>query len=173
MSGTTGFDLAEGIEVLERTPKVLDAMLEGLSDAWVHVTEGGESWSPARIVAHLIQGESTDWIPRARIIMELGEARPFDPFHETARDGSLPELLEEFRTLRARSLAELRSMNLSEDDLRRTGRHPSLGRVTLEQLLACWVVHDLGHIRQIARVMAKRYRNEVGPWEAYLPVVHE
>lgn len=173
MSGETDFDLAEGIEVLERTPPVLEAMLDGLPDAWIHVTEGGESWSPTRIVAHLVQGEATDWIPRARIIMELGEARPFDPFHETARNGSLPELLEEFRTLRSGSLADLRSMNLSPDDLRRTGMHPSLGRVTLEQLLACWVVHDLGHIRQIARVMAKRYRDEVGPWESYLPVVHE
>jgi hypothetical protein len=170
------FDLAEAVAVLERTPRVLREFLGGLPAAWLHGTEGPDSWSPHEIVAHFIGGEETDWIVRARIILVQGPNRRFEPFDRVAainrlNGRQLPELLQLFADLRARNLAELASWRLTSEQLQLAGEHPEFGRVTLEQLLATWVVHDLGHLAQTARVMARQYRAEVGPWQAYLPVL--
>ena len=170
------FDLATGITVLERTPATLSAMLAGLSPAWTDATEGPDTWSPDDNVGHLIHGERTDWIPRARIILAQGAERRFTPydrfaqFHES-KGKTLGELLDELASLRAENLATLRSWKLTDAQLALTGEHPALGSVTLRQLLATWVAHDLGHIAQVARVMAKQYRDAVGPWREYLPVL--
>jgi hypothetical protein len=170
------FLLSEGVAVLERTPNVLRAMLGELSSEWTERDEGPETWSPLVIVGHMIHGERTDWIPRARIILERGIDRRFNPydrfaqFHESAGK-SLATLLDEFADLRRQNLAMLADWRLTEVQLELTGEHPEFGPVTLRQLLATWVVHDLGHIAQIARVMAKQYRDAIGPWRAYLPIV--
>jgi hypothetical protein len=170
------FDLAAGTAVLERTPRVLRALLAGLGPAWTDATEGPETWSPYVIVGHLIHGERTDWIPRARLILEQGANRRFTPydrfaqFHESAGK-SLAELLDELERLRAANLATLAGWRLTDAQLALEGEHPEFGRVTLRQLLATWVAHDLGHVAQTARVMAKQYRDAVGPWRAYLPVM--
>ena len=169
-------DLAQGVAVLERTPRTLRGMLSGLSSEWLHATEGPESWSPYVVVGHLIHGERTDWIPRARIILAQGASRRFDPVDRTAQlreDQSRPidALLDDFARLRADSLSTLAGWRLTDSQLVLEGEHPAFGPVTLRQLLATWVAHDLGHIAQIARVMAKQYRDAVGPWRAYLPVL--
>lgn len=173
----TDFDLDEACAVLERTPAVLRAWLLDLPDSWLHATEGPDTWSPFDVTGHLIDGEETDWIPRARIILAQGSNRrfvPFDRFRHLERNAGRPvaALLDELGVLRADNLATLRSWRLGEAQLALSGEHPELGRVTLQQLLATWVAHDLGHIAQIGRVMAKRYAGEVGPWQAYLPVLH-
>lgn len=173
----TSFDLQEAVDVLERTPDVLESLLSGLSDEWIYSNEGGESWTPYDIVGHLIHGETTDWIVRAELILE-DEARTFEPFDRFAQfeesgEKTLAQLLEEFRDLRTQSLKTLEQRNLTEDDLEKTGIHPDLGEVTLRELLATWTAHDLSHIRQIARVMARQYAEDVGPWRAYLPVMDE
>lgn len=175
---STAPDLDQCLAVLEATPGTLRALLGGLPDAWTGCDEGGDSWSAYDVVGHLIHGERADWIPRARLILTEGDARPFEPFDRRAQEREsvgkdLAALLAEFAALRRASLATLRSWDLGPDDLRRPGRHPDLGPCTLGQLLATWVVHDLGHLRQIARVMAKRCADEVGPWRAYLPVLGE
>jgi hypothetical protein len=170
------FNLADGIAVLERTPHAFRAMVEGLSPAWTDATEGPETWSPYVIVGHLIHGERTDWIPRAQLILAQGPQRRFTPydrfaqFHES-QGKSLAALLDEFARLRTDSLATLAGWRLTEPQLDLTGEHPEFGPVTLRQLLATWVAHDIGHIAQTARVMAKQYRDAVGPWRAYLPVM--
>lgn len=175
MSGRSGFDVGEALDVLERTPRLLTALLGGLSTEWVHATEGVDSWSPARVVGHLIHGEEVDWIPRLRVILEWGESRPFDPFDPEGgpRDGDVDALLARFGALREANLRTVRRQHLSPEGLSRTGTHPALGRVTVAELLATWVVHDLGHVRQIVRVMAKRYAEAVGPWREYLSIVDE
>ncbi|HEV2734593.1 MAG TPA: DinB family protein [Longimicrobiaceae bacterium] len=170
------FDLPAGIAVLERTPRVLRALLDGLPAAWTDATEGPETWSPYVILGHLVHGERTDWIPRAQIILARGPVRRFPPFDRFAqlREGrgkSLAELLDEFERLRAESLATLSGWRLDDARLDLEGEHPEFGPVTLRQLLATWVAHDLGHLAQTARVMAKQYREAVGPWRAYLPVM--
>jgi hypothetical protein len=170
------FDLANGVAVLQRTPGVLRAMLGEIPAAWVDANEGPETWSPFVIVGHLIHGERTDWIPRARIVLDQGVDRRFTPYDRFAQfresDGkSLGVLLDEFDDLRRRNLATLRDWRLTDAQLELAGEHPEFGRVTLRQLLATWVAHDLGHIAQIARVMAKQYRDAIGPWRAYLPIV--
>lgn len=170
------FQLEQGIEILSRTPETLNSLLRGLSGDWIYNNEGSESWSPFDILGHFIHGEETDWIPRAQIILEYGDSRPFEPFDrfaqfEKSKGKSLDELLDTFAQLRKKNLAALKKMKLSAEKLGQTGMHPELGRVTLRQLLSTWVVHDLGHLAQITRVMAKQYREEVGPWEAYLPVL--
>jgi DinB superfamily len=172
------FDLGEGIAVLERTPAVLRAMLHDLPEAWVIATEGGGTWSPFDIVGHLIDGELTDWIPRARIILEHGATRAFDPydrFHHLslAKVQTLAHRLDRFAELRAANLATLRSLHLTASDLAKRGTHPELGAVTLAQLLATWVAHDLDHLVQISRTMAKQYRDAAGPWIAYLRVLRD
>lgn len=171
------FNVDAAVAVLERTPASLAALLEGLPDAWISVTEGVDTWSPYDVIGHLIHGELTDWIPRARHIL-AGETRPFDKFDRTAQftdssGKSLTELLAEFARLRRENIAVFERMNLTREDLSRVGLHPELGEVTLAQLLATWVVHDLDHVAQVARVMAKSYTSAVGPWTAYLSILHD
>lgn len=170
------FDVSSGIAVLERTPAALRALLAGLPDSWIAANEGPETFSPLDNVGHLIQGERSDWIPRARIILAQGENRRFAPFDRFAQaresaGKSLAQLLDEFAQLRADNLATLRDWNLTDAQLALQGEHPKFGAVTLRQLLATWVAHDLGHIAQTARVMAKQYRDAVGPWREFLPVL--
>lgn len=168
--------LQETISLLARTPAVLDALLRDLPEAWTLRNEGENSWSPFDVAGHLIHGEKTDWIPRARMILQFGETRTFEPFdrlgHVRESEGkSLGRLLDEFARLRAENLGELRGFNLRESDFERRGRHPALGVVTLSELLATWAAHDLTHLHQISRVMAHQYREAVGPWTAYLGVM--
>lgn len=170
------FDLAAAAPVLERTPGALRALLAGLPPAWTDADEGPETWSPYVVVGHLAHAERTDWIPRARVILAQGADRRFPPFDRFAqlragRARPLPELLDEFAQLRAESLATLAGWRLTDAQLALEGEHPEFGRVTLRQLLATWVAHDLGHLAQVARVMAKQYRDAVGPWRAYLRVL--
>jgi hypothetical protein len=170
------FDLPAGIAILERTPHTLRALLAGLPSAWTDADEGPETWSPYVILGHLIHGERTDWIPRARLIFDQGPHRRFTPYDRFAQfresqGQSLADLLDEFARLRAANLATLAGWRLTEAELALEGEHPELGPVTLCQLLATWVAHDLGHVAQTARVMAKQYREAVGPWRAYLPVM--
>lgn len=172
-----GFDLLQTIVLLSRTPSALNALLRDLPDAWTVRNEGERSWSPYDIVGHLIHGEHTDWMPRARMILEEGEKRAFDPFDRLAQEResqgkSLSELLDEFTEVRSENLDALRAMKLKPADFERRGRHPALGVVTLSQLLATWAVHDLTHLHQLSRVMAYQYRDVVGPWSAYLGVLH-
>lgn len=166
----------EAIALLERTPRILRAWLGALPDVWTHAAEGQGTWSAFDVVGHLIHGERTDWIPRLEHIMTKGESEPFPPFDreamlEASRGKSLQELLDTFATFRGRNLIRLRGFALTEADLDRRGRHPEFGPVTLRQHLATWVAHDLTHLSQIARVMAKRYGDEVGPWRAYLSIL--
>ncbi len=176
MANSTDFSLADAITVLARTPATLDAFLRGLPNLWVRSNEGKDTWSAFDIVGHLIVGERTDWMPRARIILENGEARAFDPFDrfsqvKESQGKSLEQLLDEFAGLRRENVAALEEMNLQPEDLTRRGMHPELGVVTLAELLATWAVHDLTHLHQLARVMAHQYRDAVGPWSAYLGVL--
>jgi DinB family protein len=169
-------NLVEAAAVLERTPAALEAMLSGLPEAWLLANEGPDTFSPRDVVGHLIHGEETDWVPRMRIILEHGEDVPFTPFDRFAfRTASLGHstdaLLERFATLRRDNLRAVREVALDDAVLRRTGKHPGLGRVTLGQLFAAWVVHDLGHLKQVARAMAHQYRDAVGPWREYLTVL--
>ena len=171
------FDLQQTIALLSRTPSTLNALLRDLPQTWTLGNEGGKTWSPFDIVGHLIHGERTDWMVRARIILQHGESRPFDPFDRLAQTResqgkSLAELLDEFARLRTENIKALCAMNLQPSDFDRRGRHPELGMVTLSQLLATWAVHDLTHLHQLSRVMAYQYRELVGPWSAYLGVLH-
>ena len=168
--------LDEATAILARTPATLDALLRGLPDGWIHAHEGGETWSPFDVIGHLIHGEQTDWVPRCRIILEHGEARAFDKFDrfaqfELAKGRTLDSLLDEFATLRRASLRDLAALDLTDADLERRGTHPVFGCVTLGQLLATWVAHDLDHVIQVARVMGRQYSDAVGPWRAYLRVI--
>jgi uncharacterized damage-inducible protein DinB len=170
------FSFDEALPILRRTPAVLRAWLGDLPESWARGNEGPDTWSPYDIVGHLIHGERTDWGPRAELILSQGESRPFTPFDRFAqfsesRGKSLHELLDTFAELRSQSLARLEAMRLTPADLERRGRHPELGPVTLGQLLATWVGHDLNHLGQIARVMGRQYTAAVGPWLAYLPLL--
>ena len=169
-------NLPNTVALLARTPAVLDALLRDLPEAWTMRNEGAGTWSAFDVVGHLNHGERTDWLPRARVILEFGATRDFDPFDRWGQEResagkSLGQLLDEFARLRAEGLAELRAMNLQPEDLERRGRHPALGVVTLSQLLATWAAHDLTHLHQISRVMAYQYDAAVGPWHAYLGVM--
>ena len=170
------FSLDLSMDVLRRSPATLDALLRGVDPAWERGTEGPDTFSPFDVVGHLIDGEETDWIPRARIILARGPDRRFEPYdrfrHRKRNVGrTLESLLAEFAKLRSANLELLQSWKLTEAELDLRGEHPSLGPVTLRHLLAAWVVHDLGHLAQISRVMAKQYRSEVGPWAPYEPVL--
>jgi hypothetical protein len=170
------FNLNEAMAVLARTPPALDALLRGLSHLWVRGNEGKDTWSPYDIVGHLIFGEQTDWMPRARMILEHGEARPFEPFDRFAQmkesqGKPLEQLLDDFARLRKENLSALCALNLQPADLSRRGRHPELGVVSLSELLATWTVHDLTHLHQLSRVMASQYHEAVGPWSVYLGVL--
>lgn len=164
------------IPILERTPAVLRSLLGGLPEEWVRAADGPGSWSAFDVVGHLIHGEKTDWIPRARHILEKGESVPFPPFDreamfEASRGRSTEALLDEFAALRAQNVAALRALALTPEDLDRRGLHPELGSVTLRQHLATWTAHDLGHLRQIAQTLGRQYRDAVGPWRAYLSMM--
>lgn len=170
------FKLNQAKEVLSRTPATLNTLLRPLSETWVLGNEGPETWSPYDIVGHLIHGEETDWIPRAKLILQHGEDRAFEPFDrfamfEKSKGKSLAELLDDFERARAGSLRELDALALTPALLEKRGRHPELGIVTLKQLLATWVVHDLGHVSQVVRAMAKQYSDAVGPWKVYLSIL--
>jgi hypothetical protein len=170
------YDLDLSLDVLGRTPATLTALLAGVGEPWARGTEGPETFSPFDVVGHLIDGEETDWVPRARIILAQGDDprfTPYDRFRHRQRNAgrTLASLLTEFDRLRAANLAQVRSWGLTDGQLDLPGTHPALGRVTLRQLLAAWVVHDLGHLAQVARVMAKQYRAAVGPWQRFLPVL--
>jgi hypothetical protein len=168
--------IEDALAMLRRTPEVLRALLQDLPPAWIHANEGPETFSPFDVVGHLIQGERTDWIPRAEIILQHGEERTFEPFdrfaqQEASRGKSLAELLDIFAALRADNLQRLQAQRLGTEALRLRGRHPELGTVTLSQLLATWVVHDWNHVSQVARVLGRQYTDAVGPWRAYLPML--
>ena len=170
------FALDKSIEILEKTPEVLSYMLNTLSPEWTSQNEGGDTWSVYDVVGHLIHGEKTDWIPRLEIILSNEPDKTFESFDrfaqfEASKGKSLAQLLDEFRRLRKISLEKLQSLGLTETDGAKTGIHPSFGEVTLSQLISTWVVHDLNHITQISRVMAKQYKEAVGPWIDYLRIL--
>ena len=170
------YQYEQAVAILRRTPATLAALLRGLSDEWTKSTEGPDTWSAYDIVGHLLHGEETDWIERAHIILDYGEERPFDSFNRTAmfekyKDYSLDQLLVAFEQARTKNLAELSAMQITPEKLARKGTHPALGTVTLSELLATWVVHDLNHIGQIVEVMARLYAEAVGPWKAYLGIL--
>ncbi len=167
--------LEQVVTVLEQTPAALEGLLKGLPERLLEANEGPDTYSPRDVLGHLIFGEETDWVPRVRIILEHGESRPFTPFDRTGfrAYGAQPveRLLRRFRALREENLAYLRGLDLQAEHMERRGTHPGLGTVTLGQLLASWAVHDLGHLAQASRVIAKQFRSEVGPWEEYLTVL--
>ncbi|ELR68961.1 hypothetical protein C900_05654 [Fulvivirga imtechensis AK7] len=174
--GRMQFNINNTIQVLERTPKVLYDMLYGLSEEWTGNNEGPDTWSPFDIVGHLIYGEKTDWITRMEIILSGRSDKIFEPFDRFAQfresqGKNMRQLLDEFQTLREKNIQRLRTQTLTDDDLSRTGIHPTFGEVTLKQLLATWTAHDLNHIAQISRVMAKQYDVEVGPWKEFLGIL--
>lgn len=169
-------ELKDAFDILERTPDVLKSLLSDQSKAWLNCRIQPDSFSPMDILGHLIQGEMTDWIPRVRIILECQESRPFDPFDragfaELVKGKSVDQLLNRFADLREKNLEALDELDLDETQLDLRGTHPGLGTVTMRNLLATWVVHDLGHIAQLARVMSNEYKEAVGPWRQYLSIV--
>jgi hypothetical protein len=170
------FNLEQTISLLARTPSTLNALLRDLPESWTQQNEGEKTWSAFDVVGHLIHGERTDWIPRAERILQYGDSRAFEPFDRWAQEKesqgkSLPQLLDEFARLRAENISKLRAMNLQPSDFQRKGKHPSLGAVTMSELLATWAAHDLTHLHQISRVMAYQYRETVGPWSKFLGVM--
>lgn len=171
------FDLPNAIRILERTPQTLKSMLSGLSDHWIRATEGPETWSPYDVIGHLIHGEKTDWIARLDVILSDKAERKFVPFDrfaqfEESKGKTLDQLLAEFAELRQKNLEILKSKNIRPSDYTRTAIHPALGEVTLSNLISTWAVHDLDHLYQISRVIARQYRDEVGPWVAYLRILN-
>lgn len=171
------FDVNQSCDILQRTPAVLRTLLTGLSDEWTANNEGPDTFSPYDVVGHLIHGEKTDWRDRATMILEQGTSKSFVPFdrfaqYEESKGKSLAALLDEFESLREQNIVWFRNLQLSEEDLGKKGRHPVLGQVTLRQLLSTWVVHDLTHIAQITRVMAKQYKEEIGPWVEFFRVLN-
>lgn len=170
------FKLEEAIEVLERTPKALEVFLSGISDPWLQCNEGEGTWNPAEVIEHLIEGEKNNWIPRLDFILQEGESKAFPPFDRFAHltDGhgrSLEEKFVDFKTIRAKKINKLKKLIESDQQLELTGYHPAFGVVKVRELISTWVVHDLTHIAQIVRVMAKRYSTDVGPWEEYLSIL--
>lgn len=175
---SSNFSLRSATSLLEKTPRLLRSWLTGLSDEWVHTPPGDDEFSPFDVVGHLIHGEKTDWIPRLHIILEHGTSKPFDPFdrfamYEESEGRTISGLLDDFEKLRRQNLAELGSLSLSNEDLDRKGLHPDLGEVTARQLLSAWVAHDMSHVSQIARAIAARYRDDVGPWAAFMGVYRD
>jgi uncharacterized damage-inducible protein DinB len=170
------FQIEQALEILERTPATLQALLSGLSTGWTQTSGDIETWDAYAVIGHLIHCEETDWLPRAEIILQNGETRPFEPFDRLAQfdrftDQPLDQLLDMFAGLRRQNLARLKAMQLTPAQLALRGTHPELGPVTLGQLLAAWVVHDLNHIGQIVEALSKRYGQDVGPWQAYMPIL--
>jgi hypothetical protein len=172
------FELSDFIGIISHTPQVVRNLVGGLNEEWLHAKEGSDTWSPHEVVAHLIFGEQTDWIPRMQIILYKSDEKDFTPFdrkgHVALASGrSIESLLLQFEQLRKENLYILSSANISEEDLLKTGIHPAFGNVTLKQLLAAWAVHDMTHIHQISRVIAKQYEVEVGPWKEYMGVLKD
>ncbi len=170
------FNLDKSIEILQRTPFVIESLLSGLSAEWWRENEGENTWSPYEVLGHLIHGEKTDWVPRAKIILSNAESKTFVPFDRFAQNNwdqerPIEDLLKEFKALRMENLETLKSLQIDASKLVEKGTHPELGAVVLRELLSTWVVHDLGHISQISRVMAKQYKTEVGPWKEYLGIL--
>lgn len=170
------FSFEKSIEILERTPKTLEVLLTGLSEDWISNNEGEATWSVFDVIGHLVHGEKTDWIERTHIILSSEENKTFTPFDRFAqfkdsKGKTLAQLLKEFQELRTTNLQILKDLQIADPDLKKTGIHPSFGEVTLEQLLSTWVVHDLNHVSQISRVMAKQYKDSVGPWIDYLRIL--
>jgi len=167
--------LEQVLAVLERTPSTLEGLLDGLPESLLQANEGPDTYSPRDVLGHLVFGEETDWVPRVRIILEHGEARPFTPFDRTGfrayGDEPVSRLLPRFRALREENLAYVRGLDLKPEQMERRGTHPALGAVTLAQLLTTWAVHDLGHVAQASRVIAKQFRSGVGRWEEYLTIL--
>jgi DinB superfamily len=169
-------NLQTSTALLARTPAALNALLRDLPETWTLRNEGENTWSVFDVIGHLIHGERTDWMARARIILQFGDTRPFDRFDRFAQQResqgkSLSQLLDEFAHLRSKNLDDLRAMNLQSESLRKRGQHPALGTVTLSELLATWAAHDLTHLHQISRIMAYQYRESVGPWIKFLGVL--
>ncbi|MGC1661349.1 MAG: DinB family protein, partial [Candidatus Acidiferrales bacterium] len=169
-------NLQQTMALLARIPAVLNALLRDLPEAWTLRNEGENTWSAFDVVGHLIHGERTDWMPRARMVLQFGESQAFEPFDRWGQEReiqgrSLEQLLDDFSRLRSENLDELRALNLRQEDLELRGRHPALGTVTLSELLATWAIHDLTHLHQISRILAHQYRDAVGPWEKYLGVL--
>ena len=172
-----GFDLKQSIEILSASPVTLSSLLSDLSDEWLHVNEGVDTWSPFDVVGHLIHGEKTDWTPRIQIVLSDQGDKTFTPYDRFAQEKnsvgkSMSQLLDEFQQCRASNIRFLKGLNLTPETYQKQGIHPELGRVTLEELLSSWVVHDLGHIVQVSRVMAKQYKDNCGPWPQYLTVLN-
>ena len=170
------FQIEHAVEILNKTPHVLDLMLRDLPQEWTHRNEGEDTWSAFDILGHLIHGEETDWVPRARCILEFGEDKTFEPFDrfaqmEKSKGKSLDEQLDTFKRLRAENLQVLSDLEITPSLLRLTGKHPEFGVVTMSELLSTWVVHDLSHVAHIARVMSRQYKETTGPWKAYLPIL--
>ena len=171
------YSLDKSYEILERTPAVLRSLLGGLHDDWIMNNEGPETFSPYDVIGHLIHGEKTDWTVRTKVILESGINKPFEPYdrfaqYEESKGKTLTQLFDEFDKLRKNNLNWIKSLNLTKDDLDKEGMHPVLGEVTLRNLLATWVVHDLTHIAQITRVMAKQYKEEIGPWPQFFRILN-
>ncbi|MCF7559373.1 DinB family protein [Sabulilitoribacter multivorans] len=172
------YSIDKAIEILEQTPKTITSFLENLSDEWILSDEGENTWRAFDVVGHLVHGEKTDWIPRLNIVLSSDDSKIFEPFDrfaqfEDSKGKSLLDLLHEFSELRRQNLNYLKTISFSKADFNLKAMHPELGEVTLKNLLATWVAHDLGHIAQIARVMAKQYKTEVGPWLAYIPILNK
>jgi len=172
------FSLDKSIEILERTPLVISELTGNLSPDWTDNNEGGDTWNVFDVVGHLIHGDRTDWIPRAEIILSDRENKAFEPFDrfaqfEASKGKTLSQLLEEFKVVRASSIVRLRKLQITEHDLTRTGVHPTFGIVSLSQLLSTWVVHDLDHISQISRIMARQYNEQTGPWIEFLKILRQ
>ena len=176
MRESSAFSLAQARQILERTPATLRTLLTGLDESWLSAREGAETWNAVEVIAHLADLEDVDWMTRTRIILEQGEGTPFPPidrvrFRASLENQTLGQLLDAFAARRADNLRTLADLHLGAEHLARTGTHPTFGRVTLEQLLAAWAVHDLTHVAQIVRVLAKRYDAAVGPWKEFLGVL--
>ena len=172
------FDLNKSLAMLERTPEVLKTLLEGLPEDWTSANEGGQSWSPFIIVGHLLHGEKTDWLTRTKIILSDTEDKTFPPFDRLAQikdnqGRKLSDLLEEFGQRRRANLEEIKKLNITEDMLDKTGVHPAFGEVSLGSLLTTWMTHDLNHLYQITRVLAKQFKEESGPWVEYLRILRD
>ena len=171
------YSITRSLEILERTPAVLQSLLAGLPDDWVMPNEGPETFSPYDVIGHLIHGEKTDWVVRAKMILEFGNTRTFERYdrfaqYEESKGKSLQKLLDEFAAIRKENMNWFKALNLTEGNLNRKGMHPVLGEVTLRNLLATWVVHDLTHIAQVTRVMAKQYKTEMGPWPEFFRILN-
>ena len=171
------YSLERSYEILDRTPAVLQSLLAGLPDDWVMPNEGPETYSPYDVIGHLIHGEKTDWTARAKMILEFGNTQTFvrwnrEAMYEESMGKTLQQLLDEFATIRKENMGWFKALNLTEEDLDKKGMHPVLGEVTLRNLLATWVVHDLTHIAQITRVMAKQYTGEMGPWPEFFRILN-